>query len=241
VAPDAAVNKGNEPDLMRTIAAALATLALVACTGTESVDAGKALRDGGAAMGKLQTVSANLKFNKGTISFQGFALVSAKALIKLPSDSDTFYTVKQQDLSISLEVIISGSHVFLKVPFSAFRELAGPELADIPDLAKLFDPSSGLPAVVPAGTNAKFVSTDTLAGAVTQQLTADYSADKIRGMLPQLNSSVAVHAHLWVDTTDHWIRKAVLDGAFGDGGKDASVQVDMSGFNSPVVIPSPIP
>jgi hypothetical protein len=125
------------------------------------------------------------------------------------------------------------------VPFSAYREVSGPEVADIPDLAKLFDPGTGLPAVIPAGTNPSYVSTDTLAGAVTYQVAADYGSDKIRGMLPQLNSGGAVRAHLWVDSTEHWIRKAVLDGAFGDGGKDASVQVDMSGFNSAVTISSP--
>jgi hypothetical protein len=35
------------------------------------------------------------------------------------------------------------------------------------------------------------------------------------------------------------IRRAVLGGPFGDGGKEASVEVDMTGFNSPVVITSP--
>jgi hypothetical protein len=225
--------------VIKATGAVLIALLLAACSGSQSVDAGKTLRDGGAAMSNLRTVTANLKFNKGSISFQGFSLVSAKAAIRLPGDSDTVYTVKQQDLSIALEVVISGGHTYLHVPFSAYREVSGPEVADIPDLAKLFDPGTGLPAVIPAGTNPSYVSTDTLAGAVTYQVAADYGSDKIRGMLPQLNSGGAVRAHLWVDSTEHWIRKAVLDGAFGDGGKDASVQVDMSGFNSAVTISSP--
>jgi hypothetical protein len=225
--------------VIKAAGAVLIALLLAACSGNQSVDAGKTLRDGGAAMANLRTVTANLKFNKGSISFQGFSLVSAKSAIRLPGDSDTVYTVKQQDLSIALEVVISGGHTYLHVPFSAYREVSGPEVADIPDLAKLFDTGTGLPAVIPAGTNPSYVSTDTLAGAVTYQVAADYGSDKIRGMLPQLNSGGAVRAHLWVDSTEHWIRKAVLDGAFGDGGKDASVQVDMSGFNSAVTISSP--
>jgi hypothetical protein len=33
----------------------------------------------------------------------------------------------------------------------------------------------------------------------------------------------------------------VLDGAFGDGGKEAAVEVDITGFNGAVVITSPSP
>ena len=35
--------------------------------------------------------------------------------------------------------------------------------------------------------------------------------------------------------------KAVLDGAFGDGGKEAIVEVDITGFNTAVAITSPTP
>ena len=48
-------------------------------------------------------------------------------------------------------------------------------------------------------------------------------------------------AVVWVDTSDHLIRKAQLDGAFGDGGKEAAVEVDISGFNAAVNIAPPTP
>jgi hypothetical protein len=50
-----------------------------------------------------------------------------------------------------------------------------------------------------------------------------------------------VNAEIWVGASDHLIRKAVLDGAFGDGGKEASVEVDISGFNAAVNIAPPSP
>jgi hypothetical protein len=220
---------------------AVTALALLAsCSSSQpAVDAGQTLRDAAVAMAKLSTVSANLKFTKGPITFQGFTLVGAKAAVRLPADSDTIYTVKQQDLSIGLEIIIAGGHVYLHVPFSTYQELTGTEAAAVPDLAKLFDPTSGLPAVIPAGRNAKFIATEQVGGVDARKIGVTYSANQVKGMLSQLSSSVDVNAEVWVGSSDHLIRKAVLNGAFGDGGKDASVEVDMSGFNAAVNISPP--
>lgn len=224
--------------MKRFATAVMGWLMLGACGG-EPVDAAKVLRDGAAAMASLKTVTATLKFTRGAVSFQGLTLVTAKASVRLPNDSDSVYTVKQQDVTIGIKVVISGGHVYLQVPFSSFREVLGPEAATIPDLAKLFDPGTGLPAVIPAGAKATYVSTETVDGVSCYHVTADYQPEQIHSMLASLNSNGVVHASLWVGNADHFIRKAVLDGAFGDGGKDASVEVDMKNFNSDVTITPP--
>jgi len=220
----------------------MAVALLAGCASSQPpVDAAQSLRDAAAAMAKLNTVKANLKFTKGAITFQGFTLSGAKTTVRLPTDSDTVYTVKQQDLSISLEVVIAGGHVYLHVPFSSYQELTGTEAAAMPDLAKLFDAKSGLPAVIPAGRNARYIATEKVDGVDSLKIDVTYSADQVKGLLSQLSSSADVNAEVWVGSSDHLIRKAVLDGAFGDGGKDASVEVDMSGFNAPVNISPPSP
>jgi len=223
----------------RTLGAAVVGLLLSACGGGEQVDAAKVLRDGAVAMSKLKTVSAALKLTKGTVSLQGFSLVSARTAVRLPADSDTIYTVKQQGVTIGLEVVIAGGHVYLHVPFSNLQEVTGPDAAAFPDMARLFDSRTGLPAVIPAGSSPKYVSTDQVAGASAYQVSTTYTPEQVRGLLAQLNSSGPVAARVWVDTTNHLIRKAVLAGAFGDGGLDAAVQVDISGFDSAVTITSP--
>ena len=228
--------------MRRALAAAVMAVVASACSGQQpTVDAAAALRSGAAAMAQLKTISATLKFTKGAISFEGFALVSARTSVQLPTDSDTIYTVKEQDISISLEVVISGGHVYLHVPFSTFREVTGADARVVPDMAKLFDPSTGLPAVIPAGTKPAYLSTDQVDGHSAYQVSTSYSPDQVHGLLSQLNSSGPVSAKIWVDATDHLIHKAVLDGAFGDGGKEANVEVDMTGFNAAVSINSPTP
>jgi len=224
------------------VVVALVVALTAGCVGQQqAVDPARTLRDAGAAMAKLQTVTATLKFTKEPITFQGFTLVGARTSVRLPADSDTIYTVKQQDFTISLEVIISGGHVYLHVPFSTFQELTGSEAAAIPDLAKLFDPSGGLPAVIPSGRNPRSAGADKVGDVDVQKIDATYSGAQVSGMLPQLSSNVDVNAELWVGSSAHLIRRAVLKGAFGDGGKQSSVEVNISGFNATVNITPPSP
>jgi hypothetical protein len=229
--------------MKRIIGALAIAVTLAACSGNQqpSVDAAKVLRDSATAMAQLKTVSATLKLTKGTISIQGFTLVSAKTAVRLPSDSDTVYTVKEQDVTIGLEVVIAAGHVYLHVPFSTFQELTGSQAAAFPDMAKLFDPTTGLPAVIPAGSKPTYVSTDQLDGTSTYQISTSYTPEQVHGLLAALNSSGPVAARVWVGVSDHLIRRAVLDGPFGDGGQEAAVQVDINGFNAAVSITSPTP
>jgi hypothetical protein len=192
-------------------------------------------------MAQLKTVSATLKMAKGTVSLQGFALVSAKTAVRLPSDSDTTYTVKEQDILFSLEVVITGGHVYVHLPLSTLQEASAAEAAVFPDMARLFDTTTGLPAVVPTGSNPRYVSTDQVGGQSAYQISTSYSPDQVRSLLSQLSSTGPVAARVWVGVADHEIYKAVLDGAFGDNGKEAAVEVDITGFDAPVTITSPSP
>lgn len=226
-----------------SLAAFLAALLIASCGGgqQQTVDPVKTLHDAATAMAALKTVSANLKFTKGAITFQGLILVGAKASVQLPGDSDSVYTVKEQDFILEAEVVISGGHVFLKLPLSSWSALTGAQAAAIPDAAKMFDPTTGLPAVIPMGRNPIYAGASKVGSADAYEVDATYGADQLRSLLPQLSSSGDVHAQIWVGTSDHLIRKALLDGPFGDNAKEASVEVDISGFNAPVNITPPTP
>ena len=221
---------------------ALAILALVACGGSPPpTDAGKILRDSATAMANVRTVSATLKLTKGVVSIKGFTLVSARTAVRMPTDSDTVYTVKQEDVSFALEIVIAGGHVYEHIPFTPFREVTGAEAKAFPDMAKLFDATTGLPAIIPAGTATKYVASEQLDCKQVDHVSTQYTPEQVRGLLAYLNSSGPVSANLWVRSSDHLIPKAVLDGAFGDLGKDAAVEVDITNFNGTVSITSPAP
>jgi lipoprotein LprG len=223
------------------LASLTAVLVLAACGGLQPEDPGLALRQGGQATGSLKTVVATMKVTKGAISFQGFSLVSATANLRLPNESDTTYKVRQQDIQIGFEVVIIGGRVFFKPPLLAFTELTPQQAADIPDLARLFDPAHGLPAVIPTGKNPQYEGAEQVDGVDSHKVSALYTAAQISGLLPQLASQSDVTADIWVGGSDHYIRKAVLGGNFGDNGALATIEVDLSGFNSSVNITSPSP
>ncbi|HEY2599438.1 MAG TPA: LppX_LprAFG lipoprotein [Candidatus Dormibacteraeota bacterium] len=222
-------------------ALALISVALNGCGGLQAEDPGKVLRDAGAAMSKLKTVRATLTFTKGTVSFQGYVLTSATAAVRLPADSDTTYKVKYQDLLIGLEVVITGGHVYLRPPFAGFTEVTGKTAAEVPDLAKLFDAASGLPAMIPSGKKLTYIGTEKVADVDSHKIGATYSAVQIAKLLPQLTSTGEVAATIWVGGSDHLIRKALLSGPFGDGGTASTVEIDLSGFGATVAIASPTP
>jgi hypothetical protein len=224
---------------IRALALGAVLLLATACGGLQPVDPAQALRDGGASIASLKTVTANLKFTKGTVSFEGYGLVSATAAVRLPNDSDTVYKIRQGDVQISLQVVIAGGRVFIHPPFSGFTELMGADAAVVPNLAKLFDPTKGLPAVIPAGRNPKYLGAEKVGDVDCHKVGATYSPDQIGGMLSQLSSSGDVDATIWIGGSDHLIRKAVLSGKFGDNGTDSTVEVDLSGFNGSVSIASP--
>lgn len=226
-----------------TLLAALAvvSVALNGCGGLQAEDPGKVLRDAGASMAKLKSVTATLTFTKGTISFQGYVLTSATAAVRLPADSDTVYKVKYQDLLIGLEVVITGGHVYLRPPFSRFTEVTGKTAAEVPDLAKLFDATTGLPAMIPAGQKATSMGTEKVGEVDSYKVGATYTGAQIAKLFPQLTSTGDVAATIWVGGSDQLIRKAVLTGRFGDGGTASSVEIDLSGFNAAVAIASPTP
>lgn len=224
---------------MKRLVVAAVVLAC-ACGNQPFGDASKILRDSGAAMANLQTVSATLRVTKGILSVQGFALASARSSVRMPSDSDTTYKVKQQDISFSIQVVITGGHTYVLLPFSKFVEAPAAQAAEFPNMARLFDSTTGLPGLIPAGTDKKWIAGEQLDGRAVDHVSTTYSPDQVRALLAQLNSSGPVTANLWIGS-DHLIRKAVLDGDFGDGGKEAAVEVDISNFNSTVSITSPTP
>ena len=222
-------------------AAALAFLAVTACGGLQPEDPAKALGEAAAAMAKLKTVSAAMKFTKGSISFQGYVLTGANATLRLPSESDTTYKVRYQDVLISLEVVITSGHVYLRAPFAGFAEMQGKQAADIPDVAKLFDVNTGLPAMIPAGQDMRYLGAEKVGEVDCHKVRATYTGVQIGKLLPQLASTGDVSATIWIGGSDHLIRKAVLDGPFGDGGAASAVEIDLSGFNAAVAISSPTP
>jgi lipoprotein LprG len=220
--------------------AALATLVLLAaCSGpgTSQPDPGRVLRDAGHSMASVKSVKADAKFGPG-VSLQGLTLTTASSSVLLPDQSDTTFKVKQGDFLVDVRVVTSGGHVYLRLPFSRFSELSDTQAAEIPNLARLFDPNSGLASVLAAGKNPSYQGTEKVGDADSDKVSTSYTAAQV-GRLLGLTPAGPVNATVWAGQSDHLVRRVILAGPLLQAGKNVQVQVDLHDFNRPVEITAP--
>jgi len=229
-------------DLARAGALLLAALVL-ACSGTASPapDPTNVLRQAGQAMAGLHSVAADVKFGPG-IAIQGLTLSSATTKVQVPGESVTVIKVKQGDFLVDLRVVTTGGHIYLRLPFSQFTEVTPEQAKELPDLSKLFDPKSGLPAALPSGTNTRYLGSEQIAGVDTDKISTTYSADQVSQLLGGVVKPAGdVQATIWVGRSDHYVRRVNLNGPLLEAGKSVQVAVDLHDFNQPVTITTPSP
>jgi hypothetical protein len=228
-------------ELLARLAALAAAVIVLGCSGSASsapADPSTVLRQAADAMAGLHSVIADVKFGPG-ITLAGVSLSSATSKIQLPRDSDSTFKVKQGDFLIDLRVVTTGGHVYLKLPFASFTEVTPAEAKEIPDVSSMFDPHSGLPAVLAAGKEPKSVGTEQVAGVDCNKVSTAYTADQLGQLLAGIKPAGDVQTTIWAGRSDHLIRKVVLSGPLLEAAKVVQLEVELHGFNQPVVIATP--
>jgi hypothetical protein len=213
---------------------------IVACsTGQPPPDPASLLRDAGQAMGKLKTVSADVRFASGKVELQGFTLDSASTTVRLPSDSDTTFKVKQGDFLVNVRVLTTGGKVYIQLPFSSMQALTPAQAAEVPDLSALFDQQHGLPVVLGQGRKPALQGSEQVDGVQCYKVAATYTADQIGGLMSALKPASDIAATFWIGQSDHLVRRATLKGAFEQPNQVATVEVHLHDFDKPVDISPP--
>ncbi|HZV49851.1 MAG TPA: LppX_LprAFG lipoprotein [Candidatus Dormibacteraeota bacterium] len=236
----ARITMAARPRIGRHLAAALAVLVLTACSGPapSTPDPAQVLRATGRALAGLRTLSADISFGPGIV-IQGLTLSSASSRIRLPDASDTTFKVRQGDFLVDLRVITLDGHVFLRLPFSTFTELPASEASRVPDVSRLFDPRTGLPAVLARGAHPRYLGTARVGDQDCDQVSAGYAAAQLGGLLGGITPAGEVTATVWAGRRDHLPRRVVLSGPLLGRGGSQRVQADLHGFDQPVAISAP--
>jgi len=228
-------------ELLTRLAAMATAATLLGCSSSTSsapADPSTVLRQAADAMAGIHSVIADVKFGPG-ITLAGVSLSSATSKIQLPRNSDSTFKVKQGDFLIDLRVVTTGGHVYLKLPFASFTEVTPGEAKEIPDVSSLFDPHSGLPAVLAAGKEPRSLGTEPVAGVDCNKVSTTYTADQLGQLLAGIKPAGDVQTTIWVGRSDHLIRKVVLSGPLLEAAKVVQLEVELHGFNQPVVIATP--
>lgn len=226
--------------------AALAVLTLLAlqaglaCSGpqTRTVDPGRVLKEAAQAMARLRSVALEVKFGPGIV-VEGLELSSASSRVRLPADSETVFKVKRGDFLLDLQVVSTGGHTYVKLPFSQFTELSAQQASRLFDPARLLDPGAGLPWLLPRGQQARYEGSEQIGGVASDRISATYPAVDVRRTLGNAVPPSDVRATLWVGQGDKLVRRALLSGDFAGSGRSTEVRVDLHDFDRPVVISPP--
>ena len=229
------------PGTRRAAAAAFAAATLAACSfGSQpTADPVQVLKQAGPALAQVKTASVEMQFGAGA-TFFGFTVVSASGKVKLPSDSQVTIKAKQSsDSLIEIGVTSVAGQTWVTVPFLGVQPVTGPQAAEVPSVGKIFDASTGLPAVLAEGKNPRFLGSESVDGVDCWKVEATYTADQVSKAVQPLNPTGAIDATLWVGKSDHLLRKALLKGNLFSSGKSTTLEVRLHDFNSPVEIPTP--
>ena len=227
----------------RAAFAAFAAGLLSACSlGSQpTADPAQVLRQAGPALGQVKSAAVEMQFGPGA-TFFGFTVVSASGKVKLPSDSQVTIKAKQSsDSLIEIAVTSVGGQTWVTVPFLGVQPVTGPQAAEVPSVGKIFDSSTGLPAVLAEGKNPRFLGSETVDGVDCWKVGATYTADQVAKAVQPLSPSGSIDATLWVGKSDHLLRKALLKGTLFTSGKTTTLEVRLHDFNAPVVIATPSP
>jgi hypothetical protein len=196
------------------------------------------LHAGGEALGRLQTVAAEIKVTKGDLELQGYKVTSASTRIRLPSDSDSTVHVKQGDLRVELRLVTLSGRSWVKLPFFGFNELTPAQAQELPNIARVFDPAQGMPAVLDQARSPKLLAPEKVEGVDCDRVDGAYTADQL-GQMFGFKPTGDVKASLWLGRADHLTRKVVLSGVFSSAGQTAGVEIRLRDFNAPVDIQDP--
>lgn len=204
-----------------------------------SPDPATTLRQAGQALTGLKTVSADARFGDGIV-YQGMTLTSATTRVRLPSDSETDIKLKQGDFLVEVRLITIGNRAWLRLPLSRYSELTPDQSAALPNISRIFNAHSGLPALLAGGGSPRAQGSETVGGVNCQKVAASYTSAEV-GRLLGPTPSGGVRVTLWVGNDDHLLRRVWLTGPLLEAGSATTVRIDLRDFNRPVDIQQPAP
>jgi len=210
-----------------------------ACGAGPGTDAAKLLRDAGAALKSARSLKLDARFGPGA-TLQGVELASATASVRLPSESYTVGKVRTGGAIVEPAIITTGDRVFVKLSsFLPFLEVSPADAADYPTGARLFNPDTGIAALLPRGRDATVTGSDNVDGQECDRVTATFAGNDLHAALGAAAPTGDVKATVWIARSDRLTRRARLDGNLFEPTKSSYLELNVHDYNTPVDIPSP--
>lgn len=155
-----------------------------------------------------------------------------------PPDLTTRVELAQNGVLLEVNVIVLGSHVYLKSFTGGWQELTPAEVAQFFDVHALFDPTRGLFSAMAKTTQVTRGGQQTLNGHPTWTVNGRLEAAQVHDLLSVARSEGSYQTTYWIEPpATLW--RATLSGRLFDPTLEATITFDFSKHDQPVTITAP--
>jgi hypothetical protein len=226
-------------DVIRTLPAAVAVVALLTatgCGGSGGASAAEIVSESASATGAVQRFHFTLDVRNVPHSGIGLQLTSAEGDVMVPDRARADVGGNFAGVPITTQVVAIGERVWLKNPLSGKWEPIDVNTTPI----ALLDPSRGVLGVMEGIADPKDEGTEDVDSVPLRRVSGKVDAADVAPLVAVSPSGHEVPVTLWIGEDDHILRRIEVSGPVADGEPDDALRVvDISRFDEPVKIEAP--
>ena len=223
----------------RTLAyALLAALALLAaCSGdeeAEEVDPAQLLEEAAARTEQLESFHFLLEHERGTTQIvRGLRMVRAEGDVAGPDELQLAVDAAFGSLNVRVDIIVLGDQSWITNPLTGRWE------REQISLDQIFDPATGVTALMRAVADPRLEGTEVVDGVESHRVTATVDSGDVR-LFGQPAPGQALQATAWIGVEDRLVRRIEVVGPLAAGEPaDLVRRVTLSNFDADVEIEPP--
>lgn len=243
--PERTAGAGGAPrrcgHALRLATLLLATLPLLACgtgsadSGAGDVDVATVLERAAERMASVGRFAFVLEHENGSTSIvEGLAMDRAEGRVSGGEAMQAEVTARAGPMVVNVGVIILPDQAWITNP------LTGEWQPQPLTISQLFDPATGVPAMIAGLDEATLAGTATIDGAAAYRIEGVIASEELRGLVPQAAPGTRLPVRLWIGVDDPVVRRIELVGALeAQDAENAVRRLLLSDFDGDFVIAPP--
>jgi lipoprotein LprG len=156
-----------------------------------------------------------------------------------PPDLHARVDLREGGFLVEVEVIFSGTSIYLKSITGGWQRLTPAEVAQFFDARTLFDPQVGLFSAMRDTQGPSLGGVEKINSHDTYPVTGTVTAVRMHQLLSLIRDQGSYHATYWIESPSNTLWRARLSGNLFDPTRPATVTFDFSNHDHPVSVTPP--
>jgi hypothetical protein len=156
-----------------------------------------------------------------------------------PPDLRATVDLRQGAFLIEVEVIFSGSAIYLKSITGGWQRLSPSQVAQFFDPRSLFDPQLGLFNAMEQTNSPSLGRKESVDGHDTYPVSGTVAAPRVHQLLSLIRDQGSYRATYWIESPANTLWRARLSGNLFDATRAAAVTFDFSNHDQPISVTPP--